>query len=97
MQKYDFHFLIQITKWFFRGFRTTTKAQRKTELELHEAIGIQKVLKFAYTKDSTGEYREAVGKKLRYNNAGNVLYYDMEAQGIRSFKPENLKTTLTIA
>lgn len=96
MQKYDFHFAKQLFAWIFRGFTTKTKAKAKTGLKLHEAIGTQKVLKFGYLKDSTGEVREAVGKELRYNKAGNVLYYDIEAQGIRSFIPANLKTLFNI-
>jgi hypothetical protein len=97
MQKYDFHFAKQLFSWIFRGFATKTKAQLKTEFELHEAIGVQTPLRFAYTKEGTGELREATGKELRYNKFGNVIYHDLEANALRSFKPANLQTTLTIA
>lgn len=94
MQSYNFHFLIQLSKWIFRGFSTQTKEAR--ELKLQEALQTDKPLKFTFEKEN-GEIREAVGKEFRINRYGNVLYHDIEKGTIRSFKPENLIGKLKIA
>lgn len=88
MQKYDFHFIIQLSKWIFRGI---TKPFAKTELTLEEAVKTGKTVKFTYTKETTGETRQAIGENLHYSKRGNVLYYDLQKGETRSFKPENLK------
>lgn len=94
MQKYDFHFIIQLSKWIFRGFRTATPEKA---LKLADALQTDKPLKFTYEKEGTGEIREAVGKEFRKNKFGNIIYHDLEKNALRSFKPQNLKGDLIIA
>jgi hypothetical protein len=89
MQKYDFHFAIQLFKFIWRP---VARLFAKSELTLEEAIKTGITVQFAYLKEGTGELRIATGYNLHFGKNGNILYHDLEKQGIRSFKPDNLKT-----
>lgn len=89
MQKYDFHFATQLAKYVWRQL---ARPFTKSELTLEEVIKTGKTVEFAYKKEGTGEIRHAKGYKLHIGKNGNVLYHDLEKEGIRSFKVANLQT-----